>query len=58
MRKITESQLSEIGIFYDYLIMGITSGPRVLINDKKPDNEMTAFSFNLIRNEGIKNIDI
>jgi len=58
MRKITEKQLSEIGIFYDYLIMGISSGPRVLINDMKPDNEITAFSFNLVRNEGIKNIEI
>ena len=58
MRKITEKQLSEIGIFYDYLIMGISSGPRVLINDMKPDNEITAFSFNLVRDEGIKSIEI
>lgn len=58
MRKITEKQLSQIGVFYDYLIMGITSGPRVLINDMKPDNEITAFAFNLERNEGIKNIDV
>jgi hypothetical protein len=58
MREITRKQLSRLGIFYDQLIMGISSGQRVLINDVKSDGNDTAISFNLKRNEGIKNIKI
>jgi ribonucleotide monophosphatase NagD (HAD superfamily) len=58
-RKITEEQLSKVGIFYDKLIMGIGGGSRVLINDRKPNNEGdTATAFNLDRNSGIKGLDI
>jgi len=57
MRKITEEQLLKHHIFYDELIMGINRGERILINDKKPndDNNM-AIAINLTRNEGFKNI--
>jgi len=56
-RKYTEKQLNEAGIFYDYLIMGISGGVRVLINDNKEDSdESTAISVNLKRNEGIKKL--
>lgn len=59
VRDITVKQLSELGIFYDQLIMGIGGGERVVINDKKPNSQNnTATSINLIRNEGIKNIEI
>jgi hypothetical protein len=51
-RKDTERQLSESGIIYDHLIMGISSGVRILINDKKPDGEKAAEAINLNRNEG------
>lgn len=54
MRKITEKQLSECGIFYDQLIMGIGGGKRILINDRKTNNpEDYAIAINLERNEGI-----
>jgi hypothetical protein len=58
LREITQKQLSEVGIFYDQLIMGIGGGPRYLINDKKPDGVETAFSICLDRNSGIKKISI
>lgn len=58
MRKVTKKQLTEVGIFYDQLIMGISSGKRYLINDSKPDGTLTSFSINTSRNEGIKNINI
>ena len=58
MRKVTQKQLSEVGIFYDQLIMGISSGSRYLINDNKPDGTITSFSINLIRDEGIGEINI
>jgi hypothetical protein len=58
MREDTENQLREYGIFYDRLIMGITGGQRVLINDMKPTGEPTALAFNLERNQGLSSIEI
>lgn len=59
MRKDTERQLSNAGIFYDQLVMGVKNGPRVLINDKKPNSKKnTAFAVNLERNVGMKTIDL
>jgi hypothetical protein len=58
MRKATEEQLADLGIFYDRLIMGIGGGDRIVINDCKPDGRQTAFAFNIKRNEGIKDINI
>ena len=58
-RKETEIQLTEVGIIYDKLILGIGGGTRHLVNDTKPDNTETAFAYNIIRNkEGIKNLNI
>jgi len=59
MRKVTERQLSECGIFYDQLVMGIGGGKRVLINDRKLNKtEDYAISINLKRNYGIADIEI
>jgi len=58
MRKVTEQQLSEIGIFYDQLIMGVGGGTRYLINDFKPDGEESAIAVNVKRNVGIYNVKI
>lgn len=58
LRKVTEQQLSEVGIFYDELIMGIGGGARILINDMKENGTTTAESYNLKRNVGIGNITI
>ena len=58
LRKNTERQLSEAGIIYDKLIMGIGGGPRVLINDDKPNGDKTAFAINIKRDHGIKGIEI
>jgi hydroxymethylpyrimidine pyrophosphatase-like HAD family hydrolase len=58
MRKVTQKQLSKVGIFYDQLIMGISSGGRYLINDDKPDGTKTSFAINLPRNKGLEDINI
>jgi len=58
LRFNTEKQLSDIGIFYDKLIMGVGGGPRIIINDNKPDGNETAFAYSLERNQGISNLDI
>jgi histidinol phosphatase-like enzyme len=58
-RKRTEEQLSELGLYYDQLIMGIGGGERILINDRKPFcSQDTAIAINLKRNTGIQNIEI
>lgn len=57
-REITEKHLKELGLCWDQLIMGVTSGHRVLINDKlnnvHPDR---AKSVNVITNNGFDTID-
>jgi len=59
MRKITENQLSKVGVFYDQLIMGINRGERIIINDKKPGIEMTvASAIEIERNKGFENLKI
>lgn len=59
MRAVTEEQLIKLGIFYDKLIMGIGSGKRVIINDRKPNSEdPTAEAFCVERNSGIKDLNI
>jgi len=58
-RKQTEEQLTHLGILYDQLIMGVSGGVRVLINDLKPNKEEpTAIAVNLKRNQGIGDIDV
>jgi len=59
MKKLTKKQLYNLGIFYDQLIMGLTRGERIIINDIKPNNDMkTATAIQVNRNEGLINIDL
>tara|TARA_B100001094_G_C17858869_1_gene636424 strand:- start:64 stop:426 length:363 start_codon:yes stop_codon:yes gene_type:complete len=59
LRSITEKQLSNLGIIYDKLILGIGGGKRVLINDRKPNgDEDYAVAINITRNDGIKGLKI
>ena len=58
-RAETERQLTECGIVYDQLIMGIGPGARVLINDTKPDSEAeTAIGITVKRNSGLVEVEI
>jgi ribonucleotide monophosphatase NagD (HAD superfamily) len=58
-RRVLEKQLSDAGIMYDQLIMGIGGGIRVLINDRKPYGDFdTTEAVVLDRDEGISNIKI
>ena len=58
-RPEMETMLREVGIRYEYLVMGLPPGPRYLINDKKPySNVEMAKSFEVIRDLGIKGINI
>jgi ribonucleotide monophosphatase NagD (HAD superfamily) len=58
LRQITELQLRKAGICYDHLIMGVGPGPRYLLNDAKPNGQVTAFSYCMKRNQGLETIEI
>ena len=59
LKEITENQLLKMGIIYDKLIMGLPNGDRILINDKKLNGARnTAYAVNLVRNQGMPNIDL
>jgi hypothetical protein len=58
-RAHTEWELEQLGLTWDYLIMGVGSGPRLLINDYKPVEEVEgttvipkAISYNVERDYG------
>jgi dTDP-glucose pyrophosphorylase len=57
-RTITEMHLSALGISWDYLIMGITSGQRVIINDKlRNEDKDRAIAVNLITDSGFDKVE-
>lgn len=51
-KRRIEYFLSKHDIKYNLVICGLPTGPRIVVNDKKPDGSLTAFSFNLDRDEG------
>ena len=53
LRAVTVKQLSEVGIFYDKLIMGLGGGDRILINDNKSNGDQAAWALNPDRNQGL-----
>lgn len=58
-RDATIKQLRNINIQYDLLIMGISRGERVIINDIKTDLDTpTAVAINVIRNKGLNDIKL
>lgn len=56
LRAFTQQGLMDLKLHYDQLIMGLTSGTRILINDLKPYDPVkaTAIARNLRRDEGLK----
>jgi len=58
VRYSTEKQLSKVGIFYDKLVMGLTNGQRVLINDTKSDGVPSAVAYSITRDAGLGEVDI
>lgn len=58
LREQTVFQLQKAGVVYDQLIMDVGRGVRILINDKKPDEQTTAIAYNLERNIGLGEVNI
>lgn len=56
-RSITVKQLEKLGVPYDMLIMGVTSGRRFLINDKMELSPDRATAINVLTNAGFATID-
>ena len=57
-RSFTEHQLHTLGLCWDMLIMGVTSGVRVIINDKLNEQDKDrAKSVNLITDAGFTSFD-
>ena len=60
-RSETVKALKEAGIGFDQLVMGCGSGPRYVINDRKPGylhKKDTAFGINVDRDEGFTNLEL
>lgn len=59
-REYLESQLLRNNIEYDKLIMDLSSGPRVVINDRKPSEFLrpSARAFEVKRNDGILDLEV
>lgn len=58
LREITEEQLHNAGVIYDMLLMGIGSGPRILINDIAIAGTEKAIAYNVKRNiDGLQHIN-
>lgn len=56
-RDVTEFHLQKLGIPYDYLLMGITSGVRVLINDKLNQSSFDrSIAINVITDSGFQTV--
>lgn len=51
-RELLERQLRSHRLFWDQLIMGVTSGRRYIYNDEKTPNVPSCFGITLPRNEG------
>jgi len=57
-RMLTEKQLTDLGLCWDQLIMGVSSGVRVLINDKHLDSDNDrAIAINVITDQGFEEVD-
>jgi hypothetical protein len=58
LRAFTTQQIVDMGLHFDQLVMGLPTGPRVVINDEKPNGMVTAFAKCVRRNKGLRHVDI
>lgn len=57
MRELTTQQLNSVGLFFDQMVMGLPHGPRILINDEKPNGMITAKAYCIKRNSGVHQVE-
>lgn len=58
LREFTTRQIMEMGLYFDQLVMGLPTGPRVIINDEKPNGMLTAFAKCVKRNKGLRYVEV
>lgn len=56
-RDRLEKFLTQNNIRFDLILLGLPTGPRILINDIKPCGTQTAYSYNLERDKGILSVN-
>lgn len=57
-RATVESQLRELGLHWDYMVMDVSKGQRIIINDKlQKTDEDRAIGINIITDAGFDTID-
>ena len=59
-RNLTIQELSQVGVKYHQLIMGIGRGTRVVFNDMDPEKQELprAWGINLVRDGGLKDVSL
>lgn len=57
LKELTKQQLLAAGIVYDYILCGLNQ-ERHLVNDINSQGQDTAYAHNLIRNAGLKSINV
>ena len=59
-REYLTNELKRNNIIYDELIMDLSSGPRIVVNDRKPSEFLrpSASAFEVKRNQGIMDLDV
>lgn len=58
LREFTHNQLIKHGLLYDQLVLGISHGTRIVINDTKPSIKDTAIGISVERNTGLSDITV
>jgi len=58
MRNMTELQLNQLGVPYDQLVMGLSKGNRIVVNDRRPNGNDTAFAVNIDRDGGLGDVEV
>jgi len=55
---LTEAALRRCGLRYDQLIVGLPTGERILVNDRKPGGLVTAHAVDIARDEGLEAVGV
>lgn len=55
-RTVTEVFLQKNELRFNYLLMDMPKGERILFNDRKPDGTPTAYAINLTRDVGLSSV--
>lgn len=58
LRAQTEAFLMGCKLRFDYLVLGLPTGERILLNDTKPSGLNTAIAVNIVRDVGLQELSL